>query len=387
MNKVLVCKAELLHPSETFVREQVLAYRDWQATMVGKRRVPGLSLDGLPVELIGRQSEGRIAKLRERVLRKLDMADPADVRRLARLKASLAHVHFGTDAVELWPVLRKLGLPVAVTLHGYDIMSHAAYWASGAGGWTRIRYPDRLVEMARSPHVHVIAVSEAIRQRAIEFGLPAERMRVQYIGIDPVAFQSGGPPLSQRRKKILHVGRLVEKKGVAHLINAFARVRSRIPDAELTIVGDGPLQKDLIALAGRLNVPVEFAGSMGRDGIKAHLDNSRLFCLASVRAESGDAEGFGIVLLEAQAAGVPVITSALGGAQEGVIDGVTGLPFAEGDVDALTEHLTGLLADDERLDRMSVAARDFVAKRFDIRVCTRELEKTYAEIAGAGQRN
>ena len=380
MKKVLLYKSELLHISETFIREQILSYTDWSATLVGTRRVPGLSLDGLDIRLLDDPKPGRAARIYARLLRRLDAANPRAVRLLRSEAAMLVHVHFGTDAVDFWPIVRRLRLPMVVTLHGYDITTHRAYWEGGAGGPARALYPGRLVKMAQSPWVHFIAVSEAIKQRAIDYGIPADRIRVEYIGIDPSLFRADGPPLLERRPRILYVGRLVEKKGVAYLIEAFSQVRAHVPDAELVIVGDGPLRQQLETLASQVAVPVQFAGSMERDGIRRQLDEARVFCLPSVTAQNGDAEGFGLVLLEAQASGIPVVTSAQGGAQEGIIEGITGLSFTERDTNALARHLTTLLTDDERLARMSIAAREFVGSKFDLHACTRSLERTYDAI-------
>jgi glycosyltransferase involved in cell wall biosynthesis len=102
-----------------------------------------------------------------------------------------------------------------------------------------------------------------------------------------------------------------------------------------------------------------------------------VFCLPSLTAGDGDAEGFGIVLLEAQASGVPVVTSAMGGATEGVLHGETGFAFAEKDIDAMAEYLCRILMDDELARSMSVAARRFVAEKFNLKRCTSALEDHY----------
>ncbi len=384
IKKVLIYKADLLHLSETFIREQVLAYAQWTALLVGMRRVPGLPLEGLDIHLLGHGGEqSAIAAAYERVLKRFNLPHPHFVRQLQSAGAALAHIHFGTEAVEFWPIARRLGLPVIVTLHGYDITVHKEIWECGAAGASKARYPHRLIAMARSPHTYFIAVSKAIRQCAIDFGIPAERIFVHYIGIDCALFKPGGLPVAQRRRRILYVGRLVEKKGVGVLIEAYARVFDKVADAELVIVGDGPLRQQLEALACRLAVPAVFAGSMGSEAVKQQLDAARVFCLPSITAENGDAEGFGLVLLEAQACGVPVVTSARGGAHEGIIDGVTGLAFAEKDIAVLTQQLITLLTDDDCISRMSQAGPCFVAKNFDVRDCTRSLEGLYDDVVRA----
>jgi glycosyltransferase involved in cell wall biosynthesis len=171
-----------------------------------------------------------------------------------------------------------------------------------------------LLALAAQDRVHFIAVSEAIRRRAVEYGIPPERISVRYIGIDLSRFRFGGRPLCKRRRRILYVGRMVEKKGGALLLRAYARVRATISDAELVMIGDGPLLGSYAKLADELNVPVSFLGNLPSSEVKQQIDEARVFCLPSITASNGDAEGLAIVILEAQACGVPVVTSARGGA-------------------------------------------------------------------------
>jgi glycosyltransferase involved in cell wall biosynthesis len=111
---------------------------------------------------------------------------------------------------------------------------------------------------------------------------------------------------------------------------------------------------------------------------------ARLLCLPSITAANGDAEGLPIVILEAQASGTPVVTSARGGATEGIVDGETGLAFAEGDVDALAGHLRRLLRDDAMADAFAAAGPEHIARHFDIRNCSRRLERIYDRIVEHG---
>src|ERR1019366_3200949 len=105
-----------------------------------------------------------------------------------------------------------------------------------------------------------------------------------------------------------------------------------------------------------------------------------VFCLPSVTALNGDAEGLPIVLLEAQASGIPVVTSALGGNHEGIVHGETGFTFAERDVDELAARVSELLVDDQLATRMGAAGPTFVARKFDMRLCTRDLESLYDDL-------
>ena len=378
---VIVYRNDLLPMSETFVQQQFIALNEWRGTLAGMRRAsPSINLTELNIRVFPLNALPLIGGVCTRVMKFLSLKPILVERWLAGLQAHLVHVHFGVDAVALWPAARRLQIPMLVTLHGYDITIASAWWQAGLGGKRHRNYHQTLIEMSRDRRVHFVAVSRSIRDRAIELGIAEDKVSVLHIGIDIEAFIPGPVPLSMRPSRILFVGRLVEKKGCDVLIRAVHRLMPMVPDVEVVIVGDGPLRGELARLAAKLSVPVYFAGSMARDEVKQQLDRARVFCLPSIVAENGDAEGFGLVLLEAQACGVPVVTSAQGGASEGVIEGVTGLSFPEKDVATLAKHLIRLLTDDQCIARMSDAAPRFVAEHFDVRTCTRALEGLYDEL-------
>jgi glycosyltransferase involved in cell wall biosynthesis len=114
------------------------------------------------------------------------------------------------------------------------------------------------------------------------------------------------------------------------------------------------------------------------------MDQARVFCLPSVTANNGDAEGLPIVILEAQSCGLPVITSARGGATEGIQDGETGFAHREGDVDQLTESLVHLLNDDDLACDFSISARNRALRCFDIEHCNQLLEAIYEKHSAVG---
>lgn len=380
--KVLVGRTDLLPYSETFIREQVSAYTRWSPVFVGLRRLAvGLSLDNYPTRILHPMKPSLAQRLRLRALAELGLPPPGSIRRCRAENASIVHVHFATDAVKLWPVIRRLNLPLIVTLHGYDINIRRDVWERGLLPLGDRNYPSRLLNLSRNTEVHFLAVSEAIRARAMDFGLPAERIQVQHIGIDVERFKPGPVPIQLRPKRILYVGRLVEKKGASLLLTAFGMVRDKISEAELVIIGEGPLRQSLERQARALSLPVTFLGSVNSEEVQKQLSAARIFCLPSITAENGDAEGLPISILEAQASGVPVVTSARGGATEGIIDGVTGIAFKERDIDALEKGISRILKDDELLRSMAQRARASAAERFDIRRCTAALENVYDDLA------
>jgi glycosyltransferase involved in cell wall biosynthesis len=374
---VLVYRNELLPHSETFIKEQILALEGWRAVFVGRRLLNQLPLENLDVRIVGPKRLTFHNRLLWKASKILGVV-PTHVKRALRSeRASLIHAHFGPDALDAWPLARALKLPMLVTLHGYDINNYREWWEAGNAGTLMRFYPRRLLRLARQPHVGFIAVSESIRRRAIEFGIPAEKIAVNYIGIDTSKFVPGAIPIEKRQPRVLFVGRLVEKKGCQYLIEAMSTVQKNVHGARMIVVGDGPLRQTLERLARELGVHAEFRGAQSGAEVKRELDAARLLCLPSVTAENGDAEGFGLVLLEAQASGVPVVTSARGGATEGIHDGVTGFSFAEGNVRMLAERLTGLLKEDNILMQMAERGPRYVSTEFNLTSCTRRLEVLY----------
>lgn len=372
MKKVLVVKSDILPYSETFIREQISAYASWHAVLVGERYVPGVPLDGLVTKLL--PSNPLMSKLMDY----LGMPSWGQADALRRERANLIHVHFGTEAVKFWPALRKLDLPVVVTLHGSDINIHRE-WREKHGGLIGRQYPERLMNLANDGRVHFIAVSEAVRQRAIGFGIREDRVCVKYIGVDTAKFAPGSSEVSKRTSRILYVGRLIEKKGARYLIEAFRRVRNEVAGVELMMIGDGPLRDELKEQSKAL--PVIFAGKMTGEQVRREIQQARVLCLPSIIAENGDAEGLPIVILEGQAMGVPVVTTALGGALEGIVDGVTGFGTPAKDPMSIAEALIKILQDDSLAQSMATAARAFILERFDLAACTARLEQYYDQWA------
>src|SRR5690606_30575934 len=146
----------------------------------------------------------------------------------------------------IWPYVKQIGLPMLVTLHGFDISIKKEWWESGKRGRRKKAYPKRLLQLAQEPNVHFLAVSTAIKKRAVEFGIPEDKITISYIGVDTESIQPGSVTLTHRRNSILYIGRLVEKKGASYLVKAFAKVKAQVSDAELVTVRKGPLEPQLV---------------------------------------------------------------------------------------------------------------------------------------------
>ena len=378
MKRVAIFRSQLLPLSETFIRDQALALTTWKPVLVGLNDVAdGLRTSGIAREVI-RQSDSRIDRA---VQFWLQRPIPQLVTKLRELQCSLVHAHFGMDATLAWPSVNACKLPMLVTLHGWDINIHRQWWERGHGGLRGIVYPSRLLRLAVEPSVHFIAVSEAIRHRAIEFGIPAEKISVSYIGVDTARFKPSGSPLSQRANRVLFVGRMVEKKSPLLVVRAFAELRNRLPDAELVMIGDGPLRASAERMAAELSTPVTFLGASNADTVRAQLALAKAFCLPSHTAANGDAEGLPISILESIASGVPVVTTRHSGNPEPLDTESTDVLIEEPSVTSLQNALFDVLT---RAEPSRVKATDRLTEfkaRFEIRSTSRVLETLYGSLS------
>ncbi len=372
---VIIYRRDLLPYSETFIREQSEALRGFVPFYAGFRDVHETRL---PAERTRLLSDGSTMGRLRLANYRLTQRDPAWTTRLRRLRPALLHAHFEWGGKDALPLARALRVPLVVTCHGKDVTERA----EDKSGWL-----GRRLHVARRRRLHsegtlFLAVSEFIRQQMLARGYPPERTRVHYIGVDTGKFAPPAEP-ARREPLVVFVGRLVEKKGCEYLIRAMAEAAPALGETELVVIGDGPLRPSLEALAKDKLRRYRFLGVQSPEQIRGWLGRARLFSVPSVEATSGDSEGFGIVFIEAQGMGLPVVSFRHGGIPEAVAHGVTGLLGDERDWRGLAANLAALCQDEARWRQMSVAARQRTVERFDLSRQTRTLEAFYEETVAA----
>jgi colanic acid/amylovoran biosynthesis glycosyltransferase len=365
MRQIAIFRSELLPVSETFVLAQANSLQQYTPHFVGLRRV-GRSLP-LPDGAVILGSAGRYpAALKAKVYAGFPVA-PFFHRRIARLGASVIHAHFAPDGALAVSLAEKLGIPLVVTLHGYDVTVRTDFHTRYGKLW---RKGDRF-----------ICVSEFIRKKAIEAGFPPEKLVVHYIGIDRKRF---APADSDRAEGVvLFVGRLVEKKGCSYLLSAMQRVQNRRINARLVIIGDGPLRKSLEQYAQELKLNCSFLGAQSQDVVRKNLQSASVLCVPSVAARNGDSEGLPITILEALCMKVPVVASRHAGIPEAVVDGETGLLATERDEKELAEQILRFLTDEPFRNACTRRGSDWIATQFDLIKQTSLLEDIYTKVASA----
>jgi glycosyltransferase involved in cell wall biosynthesis len=364
--QVAVLRLQLFKPSETFISAQFNRYERYQPIYLGRTRF-GPNPEHATVCI---SPADLISKLRLTLLRQ-----PSPLlRALNGQRPVLLHAHFAVDAVYGLPVARKLNIPMVTTLHGFDVTtSDAALIKSRRPALINAVLFRR--ELQRRGDMFV-CVSEFIRDAALKQGYPANRTVVLPIGIDLDRFE---PFQSSESGLIVHVARLVEKKGTVYLLRALAALSSRFPHVRLAIIGDGPLRATLEQETHQLGIShfVQFLGVLMHDQTKQWIARAEVVAVPSVTASSGDSEGLPTICLEAAAYGVPVVASRNSGIPEAVQDGETGLLATESDVPELTQALERILTDSHIRQSMSCASRALVETRFDMVQQTRQLEVFY----------
>jgi colanic acid/amylovoran biosynthesis glycosyltransferase len=362
----------LLPPSQTFVKglgEQLVKFTP---LYVGSRFTPGLSL---PPETTFVVNRGGIGGTVAEIGFKLWGIAPDLVRQLREFKPVLINAQFGLSGALALPLAKKLQIPLLVHFRGADatVKVDTAKYES-LNHWLFFRRMQVLQQEATL----FIAVSEFIKEKLLDRGFSPEKVIVHYEGIDRQYFQPD--PHIPREPIVLFVGRLTEKKGCGDLIRAIARVQSTIPDIELVVIGDGPLQPELQAQAAQSLKKYQFLGTQSPEIVKNWMNRSSLLTAPSITASNGDSEGLPIVIIEAQAMGLPVVSTLHAGIPEGVKDKETGFLVPEKDWEKLSDKMLELLLDPVLWQQFSDNARKLVAAKFDRIKQSQRLEEIYQKV-------
>jgi colanic acid/amylovoran biosynthesis glycosyltransferase len=368
---IAVYRDFLLPFSETFIQAQAGAMRHFDPVFVGRSRVDGIALDEARIEVVDNGGlSGMSAALRYRA----GQAPEGFVTRVRARRPVLIHAHFGPDALNAYPLQRRLHIPLIVTFHGYDTAPSA-----GRSDGLLERHYKRRRHLLADRAACILAVSDFIRKRLIDLGVPERQVRTHRIGVDTTRFIPAAR--TAREPVVLGIGRFVEKKGFEYLIDAMQIVERQVPGARLVMIGEGPLREDLENRASARLGRYEFVGPISSEDVVTWLQHARALAVPSVTTPSGDTEGLPMTVIEALASGLPVAASEHAGIPEAVIHEHTGLLSRERDVAATAENLVRLLTDDDDWDRLSSNGVTHVRRGFDLKRQTEILEAMYAEFS------
>lgn len=281
------------------------------------------------------------------------------------------HAHYANVPSKVALLVHRLaGVSYSITTHAKDIFQNDPFAS-----------PKLRERMLRASFV---VANSRFSADHIRHGLHGEgKIHVVYNGLDLPAF-----PLRQREPEVpllLGVGRLVEKKGFAHLLAACQRLRQKQLKFTCEIIGTGTLSaqlKEQIRALG-LGDLVRLVGPLPQHVLWEHYARATVFVLPCVCAADGDRDILPNALKEAMAVGVPVVTTRLEGIDELIADGGSGLLVAPGDVPALAERLAQLLADAQLRQNLARNGRRVIEERFDRRGNFARLKSLLVAAAGS----
>jgi glycosyltransferase involved in cell wall biosynthesis len=278
------------------------------------------------------------------------------------------HAHFaGMAARTAFWIDQFFGIPYSFTAHANDIFAPRDFVVS----------LPKLMERAAA----IVSVSDyAARDLKTRFPASAAKIHRIYNGVEmsrfhPTDFGSGTPAL-------ISIGRLIEKKGFADLINACALLTSRRRGFTCEIIGEGPLEEALraqIAGAG-LEGQVRLTGPQTQAQIALRLAHATIFVLPCTREEGGGMDNLPTVIMEAMAAGLPVISTPLGGIPEMVEQDVNGELVPERSPAAICAAMERLISDPERARRLGDRGRQMAREKFSIETSAEALLRVFGNM-------
>ncbi|GAA0511474.1 glycogen synthase [Paractinoplanes deccanensis] len=271
----------------------------------------------------------------------------------------VVHAHDWLVAHAAVTVRDHLDIPLVATIHATESGRHQG-WLPHAHN----RTIDDIERWLSQEAVRTIVCSDYMRAEVSRlFAVPSDRIDVVYNGVDELRWYARPRAVAAARRRyagpsgplVSFAGRLVYEKGVQHLLAAVPSLRERHPGLRVVIAGDGPYRADLEALATE---GVTFAGFLTGHHLTALMGASDCYVVPSIY------EPFGMVALEAAAAGTPIAVADTGGLAEIVDDGETGVKFTPADPHALTEAVDKVLRDRDLARRLARRARRRVRDDF-----------------------
>ncbi|MBF0510756.1 MAG: glycosyltransferase [Candidatus Omnitrophica bacterium] len=282
-------------------------------------------------------------------------------------KADVLYGHFGHNG-NFAALMKELGIAgkVVTMFHGYDIRRG-------------IKNKDLYKPLFKYADA-ILSISDYNYQHLVEFGAPVERIYNHPVGIHVGRYVS--LPLKTPEQgeviRILSVGRLVEEKGFGYAIDVIHQLvyERGLTHIEYCIIGDGPLREELQAKVKSLKLTdkVFFLGYQPQDGVEQSLACAHLFLLSSV------AEALPVVLMEAQASGLPVVATRVGSVHQLVMDGVSGFIVAPEDVHGMCDKLEYLIRHPFQWKAMGQEGRRSIQEHYDVKALNLKLDKIFKEI-------
>ena len=383
MTRVAVTKGTLQIPPTYFAvqhTERLLAEQPERFTV--RTFTMALQLDDASVRDSGLDIV-EVAAMPGGPFRRREVSMPFSFRKLSRavvdFEPDVIHQHFATWSTPAVTASRISGAPLIVTLHGADVFAALRpVNAAALHGRPMLAWHHASVARVFARARRVLPVSRYLADCAIDAGARSGTVDVHYQGIDTDYFAPVVDSADTRdgaMPELVFVGAFNRAKGVRDLVDASTRLVGKQPH-RLVLIGRGPLREALRESATQ-HPHIDLVGPLNREAVRDRLRRARLLVLPT-QLDNGSREAAGLVLLEAQACGVPVITYNSGGAPEMLDDGHTGRVVAERDVAALAVAIADILRlSDSDHARMGADARQWVVRHRSLASSARQLAEFY----------
>ena len=380
---VLYLTSVFLPPTETFVYDSIRGVKGYRKIVLTGRRenerifpFPEKDIIRFPY-LLARDREHHRGKIKVKAYnaaRKL--ADPLLRPWLNKYFRTLVkennikvmHAHFGFNGAGFIRIKNDTDTKLVTSFHGIDTIP---VLRSEPGFYDDLFREGDLM----------LAEGHAMKRTFTDHGYPGDKIAVHHLGIDVDKFPYKKREISPDEKvKILFVGRFVEKKGIDRLVKAFCKAHQENRRLELTLVGNGPEMPKIKRIIEEKNLQdtAIIKGFLPHDKIHEEMEKAHIFAHPSVTAPNGDTEGgTPTAILEAQAAGMPILSTFHADIPEAVLDGKSGLLCREGDADAIAENIKWLAQNPSRWSWMGRAGRKHVSREYNHLVQGKRLSGIY----------
>jgi len=260
---------------------------------------------------------------------------------------------FGIHGCTMTPHAKKLGIPLVVHFHGHDAHRDPLL----------VEFLDRYRDMFDYAS-SIISVSHFMTEKLVRMGADPKKIVFNPYGPRNSFFENQ----SSYDDVLLAIGRFTDIKAPHLTVLAFQKVLSQCPNATLVMGGHGELLEacQTLVLALGMDKNVQFLGALRHEQLVPLFERACCFVQHSVQPTYGDAEGTPVAILEAGAAGLPVVSTRHAGIQDAVVDGKTGFLVEERDIDGMADAMIRLLKDKELCRAMGEKAREHIRTNYNI---------------------
>ena len=272
---------------------------------------------------------------------------------LKKQNIQLLFAHYGMMGTLVLDICKELNLPLIVHFHGHDATRKSILE----------QYGDAYKKMFLYPKTQIISVSHTMTERLIQIGCPKDKITYNTYGPNQSFIELKPQYL---KPQFIFIGRFVDKKAPHLLLLAFKKVYEKHQESCLIMAGDGLLLDSCKTLAKALNIEsaVAFVGRISPQQFKIYLSESLAYVQHSIEAIDGDMEGTPVSILEASAAGLPIISTTHAGIPDVIVHNTTGLLSTEFDTETMTKSMLWVLENKEEAIKMGLSGKKHIKENF-----------------------